>query len=83
MCLAITKKGTLCKNKNCTLHEKESNYILYNARELLQLTLGDSWISQPIYINGYMQLALWLLSKDVEIKKLVSFSSNYNYQNDV
>ena len=62
MCLAITKKGTLCKNKNCTLHTKESNYILYNARELLDLEVGD-WTSQPIYVNGYMQLALWLLSK--------------------
>jgi hypothetical protein len=64
MCLALTKKGTLCKNKNCTLHEKENNYILYNARELLYLTVGSSWTSQKKYIDGYMQLSLWLLTQE-------------------
>jgi len=82
MCLALTKKGTTCKNKNCTLHNQEINNILYNARELLELEV-ENWSSQRIYIEGYMQLALWLLTKDVEIKKLVSFSSSYNYQNDI
>ena len=62
MCLAITKKGTICKKKNCGIHNQEINIILANARELMQLELGD-WKQNKLYINGYMQLALWLLSK--------------------
>lgn len=66
MCLAITKKGTLCKNKNCVIHinTKERDYILSNARELLYLTVGSSWTSQKKYIDGYMQLSLWLLTQE-------------------
>ena len=44
--------------------KKEINYILSTARELLYLELGDSWIQQKKYIDGYMQLVLWLLIKE-------------------
>ena len=43
---------------------KERKYILSIARELLYLELGDSWTLQKQYIDGYMQLVLWLLTKE-------------------
>jgi hypothetical protein len=50
--MAISKKS-----------KKEIHYILSTTRELLYLELGDSWVRQKIYIDGYMQLVLWLLTK--------------------
>ena len=63
MCSAITKKGKECKNKNCTIHNQEMNHILLTTRELLDLQIGHSWILKKEYIDGYMQLALWLHTK--------------------
>ena len=62
MCLAITKKGKICKKKNCAIHNQEIHTILASARELMYLELGN-WTGNKLYTDGYMQLTLWLLTK--------------------